>query len=152
MKSCVFRNFFFLRQFISWLIPAFNSHGFLKFFLNFFYPYFFPTECKNGPILHSSSPIFACILVFSFQFLVINCKIFVQLRMQWRLIFVIVVRSYTLTFSKLRFSKFKKFVTRSVYGLLEYMLISLNFQTFCCNLKIRGLWAKLRVHIIILLF
>ena len=42
------------------------------------------------------------------------------------------------TFSKLRFSGFKKFVSMSVFG----EQISLNFKT-CCNLKIRGLGAKL---------
>ena len=49
------------------------------------------------------------------------------------------------TFSKLRFSGFKKFVTRSVFGELQLTQISLNFKTSCCNLKIRGLGAKLCV-------
>ena len=31
----------------------------------------------------------------------------------------------------------------SVFEELQLMQISLNFQTFCCNLKIRGLKAKL---------
>ena len=49
------------------------------------------------------------------------------------------------TFSKLRFSGFKKFVTRSVFRELQLKQISLNFKTSCCNLKIRGLGAKLCV-------
>ena len=49
------------------------------------------------------------------------------------------------TFSKLRFSGFKKFVTRSVFGELQLTQILLNFKTSCCNLKIRGLGAKLCV-------
>ena len=48
----------------------------------------------------------------------------------------------TETFSKLRFSGFKKFVTRSVFSELQFTKISLNFKTSCCNLKIRGLGAK----------
>ena len=46
------------------------------------------------------------------------------------------------TFSKLRFSGFKKLVTRSIFGELQLTQISLNFKTSCCNLKIRGLEAK----------
>ena len=38
-------------------------------------------------------------------------------------------------FSKLPFSGFKKFVTRSSFGKLQLMHISLNFKTTCCNLK-----------------
>ena len=49
------------------------------------------------------------------------------------------------TFSKLRFSGFKKFVTESVFGELQHTQISLNFETSCCCLKIRGLEAKLCV-------
>ena len=48
-------------------------------------------------------------------------------------------------FSKLRFPKFKKFVSRSVFGELQVTQISLNFQTSCCDLKIGGLGAKLCV-------
>ena len=47
------------------------------------------------------------------------------------------------TFLKLRFSGFKKFVTRSVFAELQLTQISLNFKTSCCNLKIRDLGAKL---------
>ena len=39
------------------------------------------------------------------------------------------------TFSKLPFSGFKKFVTRSVFWELPLMQISLNFKTSCCDLK-----------------
>ena len=39
------------------------------------------------------------------------------------------------TYQKLRFSKFKKFVSRSVFGELQHEQISLNFQTSCCNFK-----------------
>ena len=45
-------------------------------------------------------------------------------------------------FSKL--SGFQKLVTRSVFVELQLTQISLNFKT-CCNLKIRGLGAKLCV-------
>ena len=48
-------------------------------------------------------------------------------------------------FSKLRFCVFKKFITRSVFGELQLMQLSLNFRTCCCNLKIRGLGTKLFV-------
>ena len=44
---------------------------------------------------------------------------------------------------KLRFSKFKKFITMSVFGELQLTQISLNFKTSCWNLKIRVLGAKL---------
>ena len=47
------------------------------------------------------------------------------------------------TFSKLLFSGFKKFITRSVFGELQLTKISLDFKTSCCNLKIKGLGAKL---------
>ena len=47
------------------------------------------------------------------------------------------------SYSKLRFSNFKKFVTRSVFGELLLTQISFNFQTSFCNVKIRGLGAKL---------
>ena len=53
----------------------------------------------------------------------------------------------TETFSKLRFSGFKKFVTRSVFGELQFTKISLNFKTSCRKLKIRGLGAKLCVRL-----
>ena len=43
------------------------------------------------------------------------------------------------TFSKPRFSGFKKFVTRSAFEELQLMQISLNIKTSCCNLKIRDL-------------
>ena len=46
------------------------------------------------------------------------------------------------TFSKLRFSGFKIFFTKSVFGELQLTQISLNFKTSCCNLKIRDLGAK----------
>ena len=41
--------------------------------------------------------------------------------------------------------KFKKFVPWSVFVELQLTQISLNFKTSCCNLKIRGLGAKLCV-------
>ena len=49
------------------------------------------------------------------------------------------------TFSKLRFSGFKKFVTMSVFGELQLTQISLNFKTSCCNLKIKCMGANLCV-------
>ena len=51
------------------------------------------------------------------------------------------------TYSKLRLSKFKKFVSRLVYGELQLTQISLNFQTSYCNLKVRGLGEKLCVRL-----
>ena len=59
--------------------------------------------------------------------------------------------SEKLTFSKLWFSKFKKVVTRSVFGELQLAQISRNLQNVCCNLKIRGLGAKLCGFSIILI-
>ena len=47
------------------------------------------------------------------------------------------------TYWKPRFSKFKKFVSRSVFQELQLTQILLNFQTSCCILKIKGLGAKL---------
>ena len=49
------------------------------------------------------------------------------------------------TFSKLRFSGFKKFVTSSVFGELQLTHILSNFQIHRCNLQIRGPGAKLCV-------
>ena len=46
------------------------------------------------------------------------------------------------TFSKLWFSGFKKFITRSVFGSFWLSQISLNFKTSCRNLKIRRLGAN----------
>ena len=48
-------------------------------------------------------------------------------------------------FLKLGFSKFKKFVSRSVFGELQFKQILLNFKNSCCNLKIRGPEEKLYV-------
>ena len=53
-------------------------------------------------------------------------------------------------FSKLRFSGFKKFVTRSVFEELQLTQISLNFKTSYCDLKIRGLGPKLCVAFLLL--
>ena len=47
------------------------------------------------------------------------------------------------TFSKSRFSGFKKFFTRSAFEELQLMQISLYFKTSSCNLKIRDPGAKL---------
>ena len=52
-------------------------------------------------------------------------------------------------FSKLWFAKFKKFIFSSVFGELQITETSLNFQISCCNLKIRGLGAKLCVAFIL---
>ena len=56
------------------------------------------------------------------------------------------------TFSKLRFSGFKKFATGSLFGVLQLSQISLNFQTSSCNLKIRALGAKLCVAFLLFWF
>ena len=58
-----------------------------------------------------------------------------------------------LTFSKSQFYKFKKFVSRSVFGELELTHKEnpeLNFKTFCYILKIRGLGAKLCVAFLLM--
>ena len=55
------------------------------------------------------------------------------------------------TFSKLPFSGFKKFVTRSVFVELHFTQLWLNFKTSCYNLKIRDLGAKLCVAFLYLL-
>ena len=57
----------------------------------------------------------------------------------------IYLKVITETFSKLRFSGFKKIGNRSVFWGLQLTQISLNFKTSYCNLKIRGLGAKLCV-------
>ena len=57
-----------------------------------------------------------------------------------------------LSFSKLQFSKFKILVPRSVFGELQLTQISSNFKTFYCNLKIRGLGAKLCVAFLLFSF
>ena len=54
------------------------------------------------------------------------------------------------TLSKLRFSNFKKFVNRSFFGELQLTQISLDFKNSWCNLKIRGLGAKLCVTVLLL--
>ena len=46
-----------------------------------------------------------------------------------------------LTLSKLRFSQFKKPVTRSVFGELQLTQMPLNFKTSYCNLKIK-VWEQ----------
>ena len=56
------------------------------------------------------------------------------------------------TYPKLRFSKLKKFISRSVFRELQLMQMSLNFQTSCCNSKIRGLGAKLCEAFLLFLF
>ena len=48
-------------------------------------------------------------------------------------------------FSKIWFSKFKKFVATSVFGELQLTQMSLNFNTSFCNLKIRGVGTKMCV-------
>ena len=53
------------------------------------------------------------------------------------------------TFSKLRFSEFKNFIARTVFGELQLTQISLNFKTSCCNLEISGLGAKLCVSFLL---
>ena len=45
-------------------------------------------------------------------------------------------------YSKFRFSRFKKFIPRSVFCALQFTQISLDFQTSCSNLKIWGLEQK----------
>ena len=45
-------------------------------------------------------------------------------------------------FSKLRFSGFKKFVTRSAFGELQLTHISLNFKTSRCNVSLQTSVSK----------
>ena len=45
-----------------------------------------------------------------------------------------------MTFSKHRFSKFKRFLSWLNFGEVQFTQISLNFQTFCCNSKIGWLF------------
>ena len=54
-------------------------------------------------------------------------------------------------YSKCRFSKFKMFVSKSVFG--EHQLTHISFNlTFCCNLNMRGMRAKLCVAFLLFLF
>ena len=64
-------------------------------------------------------------------------------------IYVKVTTEKNLTVTKLRFSRFKKFTTRSGF---EELQLTQNFQTSCCNLKTRSLGAKLSVAFLIHLF
>ena len=57
-----------------------------------------------------------------------------------------------LTFSNLRFSKFKKFVTKSVFRELQLTQMSLNFTASCWNLKIKGLGAKVCAALLLFWF
>ena len=52
----------------------------------------------------------------------------------------------TVAYSKLRFSKFKKFISGPVFG-----QVPMNFQT-CCNLKIRRLGANCAQFFYLILF
>ena len=42
---------------------------------------------------------------------------------------------------------FKKIFSRSVFGVLQLMKISLNFKTSCCNVKSRSLEEKLAISL-----
>ena len=53
---------------------------------------------------------------------------------------------------KISIFKVKKICHRVSFGKLQLMKISLNFKTFCGNLKIRGLAAKLCVAFILFSF
>ena len=53
---------------------------------------------------------------------------------------------------KVHLYKFRNFVSKSAFGELQLTQISLNFLTSCCNLKIKGLWAKLCVAFLLSLF
>ena len=55
------------------------------------------------------------------------------------------------SFSKLRFSRSQKFITRSVLVIVELQLRKI-FKTSCCNLKIRVLGAKLCVAFLLFTF
>ena len=54
------------------------------------------------------------------------------------------------TFSKLRFSGFKRVITRSVFGELRFTQILLISTSSSCNLKVKGLGAKVRVAFVLL--
>ena len=53
-----------------------------------------------------------------------------------------------MTFSKLRFSDFKEFVSRSILGELQLTHISLNFKTSYCN---SGVWKQSGFSILLIL-
>ena len=78
-----------------------------------------------------------------FSYVAIHCFCFFQ--NHERLKVMINLKVAIETFSILQFSGFKTFVTRSVFGELQLTQISLNFKTSRCNLKIRGLGAKIYV-------
>ena len=69
-----------------------------------------------------------------------------------RLIRLKVTTEKNLTFSILQLFKFKKFVSRPVFGQLQLTQMSLNFKTSSCNLKIRGLEKKARVDFLLFRF
>ena len=56
----------------------------------------------------------------------------------------------TETFSKLRFSGFKKFVSGSEFWGAPTHADIIDFKTSCCNLKIRRLGAKLCLAFLLL--
>ena len=56
------------------------------------------------------------------------------------------VTTEKMTFLKLRFSKFKNFLSR-----FAFREISLSFKAFCCNLKTRGLGIITCVNFLLLL-
>ena len=53
---------------------------------------------------------------------------------------------------KTRFSKFRNFVSGSIFGEPQLTQMSLNFKTSCSNLKIRGLGKTLCVASLYLCF
>ena len=57
-------------------------------------------------------------------------------------------------YSKFRFSKFKKIISRSIFDDFQLTHISLNSQTFqtCCNLKSRGTGTVLCGAFLLFLF
>ena len=50
-----------------------------------------------------------------------------------------------------KFYKFKKLVSKSVFRVLQLKQVSLNFETSCCNVKVRGMGAKVCGFCIILI-
>ena len=60
--------------------------------------------------------------------------------------------TYNFHFLNLKSSSPTSLVSRSLFGELQFKQIWLNFQTSCCNLKIRGLGAKFCLVFPLLLF
>ena len=117
-------------------------------------------------------------IVFKSAIFWFSTEYYSQLKIYWRLIFGNVIRCSTLRYKDINrliskgmsniylkltigknlctqnfdFLSSKKFFSRPVFGNLQLTQISLNFQNSCCNLKMRGLRAKLFVAFLLFSF